>query len=148
MEKEIVTILISNRAIRMGDLFGEAVGLGLKGKYKTFPSLVEALDGLLYILNKLEEEGYIKQKHIVNSTKITANKLHWFVSHIKEIYCWEITTESGLLEYIRNNYRTHDEIVWERTRNLSVAVAIIAAILTSLLTALFTSPPIVNCFGL
>jgi hypothetical protein len=166
MEKEVTNILIANRHIRIGELFSDNVGLGLKNRYKTFPSLVEKLDEILYILNKLEKENYIKIKHIVNNLNegadffngipvenkdekvdITVNKLYWFVNHVKEIYPWEITTESGIIEYKKNNYKTHEEINWNKTRNLSLCIALITAVITAVLSAWLTHPPVINCFS-
>lgn len=158
MEKEIVRILIRNRAIKVGDLFVQDINLGLRSRCKTFPKLVNALDEARYILDKLEGEKYIEIKRNNNpggegsnffeglsvdlrdnDSEITASKLHWFVNDIKEIYCWEIITKSGLISYITNNYHTINEINWVRTRNLSLLVAIITAVFTSILTAALSS---------
>lgn len=158
MKKEIINILISNRSIKYGDIFNAEIGLNLKDKYKTFPELVIALDNILYIIDYLEANGYIEIKKTVNTdnkgdnffvgipvetenekAEITINKLHWFVKHIKDIYCWDIVTKSGLIGYIKNGYKTDNEISWVKTRNLSLSIAIITAVLTSILTALLTS---------
>lgn len=140
MEKKIIDILISNRSVKYGDIFDSEIGLNLKNKYKTFPELVQALDHVIYIIEDLESKGYVEIRTKFNrdreganffegvpvetkneKAEITANKLHWFVKYIKEIYCWEIITESGLIGYIKNGYKTDDEAKWEtEQKNLNI----------------------------
>lgn len=169
MEKKIINILKDNGSLKMRDLFEN---LQLKEKNKTFPSLVNAIDSVLYVLAKLEKMQFIIIKKIVNTNpnsgshyfegllvetndgkiKITANKLHWMVERVNEIYEQEITVAEGLYGYINNNYRTNDELQWYRTRNLTIITSLLIPFLTALLTVLFTKcfiePINVNFFSL
>lgn len=163
MEKEIIQILLSNRSIRTGELLSEKIGLNLKDRFKTFPSLVVAIDEVFYLLQKLEKLDYIKIKHNLSSTansssffdgipvvtkdekeEISGKKIYWFVKHVEKIYDDEIITNFGLIKYIKNKYKTDEEVNWHKTVVLSISVALVTALFTAIFTAYLNSTPIIN----
>lgn len=161
MEKEIAQILLRERSIKFSDLIGES-HLKIKSRFKTFPSVVQALDSVLYGLDKFESENFISINRIQGprgkrttffegldvvtkdqGEEITANKLHWFVEKINDMYEWEIVAESGIIDYVKSGYSTKAEREKQYQVLLSLGVAAMTALLTGLATVLATN--FLNC---
>lgn len=155
LKKMLTQILLANRSIQFGDLINGKSNQSLKSLFisKDFANTVTTLDQIFYILDELEREHLISIKKIVNSTKegvrffegisvsvkgeeseVTANRLHWVVKKFQDMYRWEITAESGLINYAHNSYQTQSK----RDKKWQMWLAVGIAILSSSLTAIFS----------
>lgn len=168
IHRQFINQVIIKRKAAIRDLITGEHSLNLEQLKPDFGNLIDELDRIFYTIDFLERNNLIKCIHRSNSSVVTlfnefsfdnknvdtgvtqVHAMHFLMGKLQEegAYSWNIEMLPGLLAFVKNGYKTDEQLKERNNVFLAIGVALLSSALTAILAAWLTKTPIINCLRL
>jgi hypothetical protein len=163
IHKEFTNQIIIKRKAAIRDLITGERSLQLELLKPDSGKLIDELDRIFYTIDFLVRNKLIECTRHSNSSVITlfegfsfdhknvdrgvsqVHAIYFLQNKLNEggAYSWNIEMNPGLLAFVKNGYKTDEQLKERNNYLLVIGIAILSSTLTAILTALLTKAPII-----